>query len=125
MKELRRLYNPLKRRSDFRPARFPAKTSIGERASPDAEERDSVRLQKWRGVCLMVAAGLAQVPSRAFHPAMPRAWDDQETAALEAPRSNPSGSPKHISADCYSRIAVRTIYRQSPISYKGGIKTNA
>jgi hypothetical protein len=61
MKEVRRLYNPLKRRSDFRPARFLPKLQTGGRASPDAEERDSMRLQKWRVVLLMVAAGPAQV----------------------------------------------------------------
>ena len=125
MKEIRRLYNPLKRRSDFRLARFPAKTLIGGRASPNAEERDSVRLQKWRVVLLMVAAGPAQVPSPDLHPAIPRAWDDGEIASLEVHLANPSGSPKHVSADYYYRIPVRTIYRQSSVYYKGGTKTNA
>jgi hypothetical protein len=73
-----------------------------------------VRFQKWHIVLLMVAAGRAQVPSPDFHPAIPRAWDDDKLASLEVPLANPLGSPKHISADYYYRIPVRPIYKSYP-----------
>src|SRR5262249_19914112 len=56
-----------------------------------------------------------QVPGSDFHPVIPRAWDDEQIASLEVPLANPSGSPKHVSADYYYRIPVRTIYRQYPV----------
>jgi hypothetical protein len=74
-----------------------------------------VRFQKWHIVLLMVAAGRAQVPGSDFHPVIPRTWDDEQIASLEVPLANPSGSAKHVSADYYYRIPVRTIYRQYPV----------
>jgi len=63
----------------------------------------------------MAAVGRAQVPGSDFHPVIPRAWDDEQIASLELPLANPLGSPKHVSADYYYRIPVRTIYRQYPV----------
>ena len=74
-----------------------------------------MRFQKWHIVLLMVAAGRGQVPSPDFHPAIPRAWDDDKLASLEVPLANPLGSPKHISADYYYRIPVRPIYKGYPV----------
>ena len=74
-----------------------------------------MRFQKWHIVMFMVAVARAQVPGSGFHPAIPRAWDDEQIASLEVPLANPSDSPKHVSADYYYRIPVRTIYRQYPI----------
>ena len=74
-----------------------------------------VRFQMWHFVLLMVAAGRAQVPGSDFHPVIPRTWDDEQIASLEVPLANPLGSPKHVSADYYYRIPVRTIYRQYPV----------
>jgi mono/diheme cytochrome c family protein len=62
----------------------------------------------------MVALGRAQVPGSDFHPIIPKSWDDEQIASLEVPLANPVDSPKHVSADYYYRIPVRTIYRQYP-----------
>ena len=49
-----------------------------------------------------------------FAPHIPKTWDDAEMANHEVPLAYPAGSPKHVSADYYYRIPVRSIYK----SYK-------
>jgi len=83
------------------------------------KRRTPVRFQKWHIVLLMIAAGRAQVPSPAVHPAIPRAWDDEQIASLEVPLANPLGSPKHVSADYYYRIPARPIYKSYPFYAPG------
>jgi hypothetical protein len=61
---------------------------------------------------VVVQDGSAQERERGFHPAIPKTWDDAAIAALEVPLADPSGSPKHVSADYYYQIPVRPIYRQ-------------
>src|ERR1051326_7193485 len=90
-------------------------SAVRSGATVTPKRRIPVRFQKWHTVLLMVAVGRAQVPSPDFPPAIPRAWDDEQIASLEVPLANPLGSPKHVSADYYYRIPVRTIYRQYPI----------
>jgi hypothetical protein len=84
-----------------------------------------VRFQKWHVVLLMVAAGRSQAPSPDFPKAIRRAWEDEDMASLKAPLANPLGSPKHVSVPLLHRVPLRTIYRPSPVYYKGGAKTNA
>ena len=52
-------------------------------------------------------------------PEIPKTWDDEAMAALEAPLANPVGSPKHVSADYYYRIPARPIYKSYPVYAPG------
>src|SRR6516162_5668237 len=63
-------------------------------------------------------AGIAQNREPPF-PAIPRTWDDDAMAELEIPLTNPSGSPKYVSADYYYRIPVRPIYKSYPVYAPG------
>ena len=46
-------------------------------------------------------------------------WDDEAMRTLEVPLANPIGSPKHVPADYYYRIPVRSIYKQYPVYAPG------
>jgi Di-haem oxidoreductase, putative peroxidase len=61
-----------------------------------------------------INAGQAQKPGAPYEPAIPKTWDEEALAELEAPLADPSHSPKHISADDYYRIPVRPIYKSYP-----------
>ena len=52
-------------------------------------------------------------------PVIPKTWDDQEIARHEVPLADPTGSPKHVSADYYYRIPVRSIYKGYPVYAPG------
>src|SRR4029078_6476325 len=87
-------------------------------------------------ICLISMAlattspGGAQHAEASFRPTIPETWIDEEMASLEVPLANPAGSPKHVSADYYYRIPVRTIYRpytwyapgQEPAGYLESLK---
>jgi len=61
---------------------------------------------------LMLAAGLIRAQS--FHADIPKVWDDREMARLELPLAHAEASPKHVPAEYYYRIPVRTIYKSYP-----------
>lgn len=61
-------------------------------------------------------SGQAPGPSRVV---IPNTWDDAIIPTLEVPLANPTGSPKHISADYYYKIPVRPIYKQYPVYAPG------
>src|SRR5438034_7241503 len=63
---------------------------------------------------LYTRAGSAQKPGAAFHPVIPRTWDDAPMAELEVPLADPIGSPKHVSADYYYKIPVRADLQELP-----------
>ncbi|SPE41764.1 exported hypothetical protein [Candidatus Sulfopaludibacter sp. SbA3] len=63
--------------------------------------------------------GMAQNSRAPFHPAIPKTWDDSAMATLEVPLVDPAASPKHVPADYYYRIPVRSIYRQYPVYAPG------
>lgn len=76
--------------------------------------------------CLVALSGVlstpmsqAQTPDAAFHPAIPRTWNDSEMAALELPLADAVASPKHVNSDYYYKIPVRPIYRQYPVYAPG------
>src|SRR4029450_12315334 len=46
---------------------------------------------------------------------IPRTWDDQAIATLQAPLCDASSSPVPVSADYYYRIPVRPIYKIYPV----------
>ena len=74
-------------------------------------------------VSVLIERGSAQKTTPSFAPAVPRVWprvwpkvwDDREMADLELPLSDAANSPKHVSADYYYRIPVRTIYKSYPV----------
>lgn len=51
--------------------------------------------------------------------AVPRVWDEAELATLELPPADAARAPRHITADEYYRLPVRTIYRSYPIYAPG------
>jgi hypothetical protein len=62
-----------------------------------------------------IAVIRAQRPSAAFHPIVPKTWDDAAMATLEVPLANPIGSPKHVPASYYYRLHVRPMYKSYPV----------
>ena len=52
--------------------------------------------------------------AQAFHPSIPRAWDDRETASFELPLARADRSPRYPSAKVYYDLAVRPVYRTYP-----------
>ena len=48
---------------------------------------------------------------------IPRTWDERALQSQQIPLANPAISPKHISADYYYRMPVRSIYRSYPVYY--------
>lgn len=70
-------------------------------------------------VATAILAGRAQEPGSAFHPMVPRTWDDVAMATLEVPLADPVGSPKYVSDDYYYRIPVRPIYKRYPVYAPG------
>lgn len=69
---------------------------------------------------LLMAITAAGQEVRAPEPAgakavIPKTWDDDAVGTVEVPLANPVGSPKHVSADYYYKIPVRTIYKQYPV----------
>jgi hypothetical protein len=69
-------------------------------------------------VLLPAGEGIGQ-GSKGFKPAVPKAWDDTAMATVEVPLANPAGSPKHVSAEYYYKIPVRSIYKQYPVYAPG------
>jgi hypothetical protein len=66
-----------------------------------------------------VATAAAQQVPETWQPQIPKAWVDSEIAGLEVPLARPEGSAKHVSAEFYYRIPVRTIYRSYPVYAPG------
>jgi hypothetical protein len=50
---------------------------------------------------------------------IPRVWDDAVIADLEVPLSHPQYSPKHVSAEFYYKIPVRSIWKSYPVYQPG------
>src|SRR5581483_3235129 len=75
------------------------------------DERDSY---KGLAAVLVLACSAAFAHAQPFHPEIPRVWDDQEMARFELPLANAAASPRHVPAEYYYRIPVRTIYKSYP-----------
>jgi hypothetical protein len=72
-------------------------------------------------VCIAVFVNTGQAQKRdasnlgrVSQTGIPKAWDDEAMATLELPLANPVASPKHVSADYYYQIPVRSIYKSYP-----------
>ena len=65
-------------------------------------------------ITVQISHGLKQDQGGAA-PAIPKTWNDEAMATLEVPLADPIGSPKHVSADYYYNMPVRTIYRSYSI----------
>ncbi len=57
--------------------------------------------------------------AQAFHPVIPRAWDDSEVAAFELPLAQPDRSPRYLSAAEYYALEVTPVYRSYPVYAPG------
>jgi hypothetical protein len=64
--------------------------------------------------CSLVGHAMASAPA-VWKPEIPKTWDDAELAMLEVPTANPVATPRHVSAEFYYRIPVRTIYKSYPV----------
>jgi hypothetical protein len=71
------------------------------------------------GLALLPRVGMLGQSPQVTGTAVPRMWDDEAMRTLEVPLANPIGSPKHVSADYYYRIPVRSIYKQYPVYAPG------
>jgi mono/diheme cytochrome c family protein len=49
--------------------------------------------------------------AQAFHPVIPRAWDDREVETFEVPLAQPDRSPRYLTAAEYYALEVMPIYR--------------
>lgn len=63
---------------------------------------------------LCLAMGCAVAGAQEFHPSIPRAWDDGETASFELPLAQAGRSPRYLTAQEYYGIPVRPAYRVYP-----------
>jgi hypothetical protein len=72
------------------------------------------RLVFLHGVVLLAAGQQAT-----FKPNIPRIWDDREMLRFELPLATAEATPKHITAEYYYRIPVRTIYKSYPPIARG------
>lgn len=72
----------------------------------------------WLALSAASAPGQQQ-PATAWQPQIPKTWVDAEMADLEVPLAKPEGSAKHVDADYYYRIPVRSIYKSYPVYATG------
>ena len=56
---------------------------------------------------------------QAFHPEIPRAWDDKEVERFEVPLAQRDRSPRYLTAKEYYALKVRAIYRSYPAYVDG------
>lgn len=62
---------------------------------------------------------LSALAAQEFRPRIPKVWDDAEIKTLEMPLAHAESSPRHINAEFYYRIPVRSIYKSYPIYAPG------
>jgi hypothetical protein len=72
-------------------------------------------------LCFTFIANLssAQKAKATWKTDIPKTWVDAEMNELEIPLADPTGSPKHVSAEYYYHIPVRQIYKSYPIYAPG------
>jgi hypothetical protein len=63
-------------------------------------------------LCYLLVPPLAV--AQAFHPSIPKAWDDSETSSFELPLAQADRSPRYPSAKEYYALPVRPVYRTYP-----------
>jgi mono/diheme cytochrome c family protein len=66
---------------------------------------------------LAIAAPATQQP--AFHPDIPKAWDDKEVESMEVPLAQRDRSTRYMTSAEYYALKVRPIYRSYPVYDKG------
>src|SRR6516225_10239171 len=59
------------------------------------------------------------VSGQAFHPDIPRTWEDREVAAFQVPLAQRDRSPRYLTSQEYYKLKVRPIYRTYPIYAPG------
>lgn len=62
------------------------------------------------------ALGAGQI---AYHPDIPKVWDDQAVETMEVPLAQRDRSPRYMSSTEYYALKVRPIYRSYPAYAKG------
>jgi cytochrome c553 len=59
------------------------------------------------------------VSGQAFHPDIPRTWDDREVAAFQLPLAQRDRSPSYMNSQDYYKLKARPIYRTYPVYAAG------
>jgi hypothetical protein len=76
-----------------------------------------------RTVCVigltLVAIAALGAGEPAFHPDIPKAWDDKAVESMELPLAQRDRSPRYMSSEEYYSLEVRPIYRSYPAYAKG------
>lgn len=67
----------------------------------------------------MLALGLLGAGETAFHPDIPKAWDDRAVESMELPLAQRDRSPRYMTSAEYYALKVRPIYRSYPAYAKG------
>jgi hypothetical protein len=70
------------------------------------------------GLTLVAIAALGTGES-AFHPDIPKAWDDKAVESMELPLAQRDRSPRYMTSEEYYALKVRPIYRSYPAYAKG------
>jgi mono/diheme cytochrome c family protein len=68
---------------------------------------------------LLLFAPPANNQQPAFHPDIPKAWDDKEVESMELPLAQRDRSPRYMTSAEYYALRVRPIYRSYPVYAKG------
>src|ERR1044072_4181077 len=71
------------------------------------------------GLAIFADKGSVPKAKASWKPDIPKTWIDTEIAELEIPLADPTGSPKHISAEYYYQIPEQKIYKSYPIYAPG------
>src|SRR5438067_193678 len=64
-------------------------------------------------------AGATLAQSQAFHPQIPKTWDQKNLESMEVPASAPRYSPVPVPAEYYYSTPVRPVYRAYPVYAPG------
>jgi hypothetical protein len=68
---------------------------------------------------LLLSTITSLATAQAFHPDVPRAWDDREVETFEVPLAQPDRSARYLSAAEYYALDVMPIYRSYPVYAPG------
>ncbi len=64
---------------------------------------------------LAAACAFPITAAPAFHPKIPKTWDEAKISTVEIALAHPNYSPKHMTGEFYYRMPVRPIYKSYPV----------
>ena len=68
---------------------------------------------------MLLTLSLFGAGKKAFHPDIPKAWDDRAVESMEVPLAQRDRSPRYMTSAEYYALKVRPIYRSYPAYAKG------